>query len=212
MLGKYSAYRRGPEGVVAPEVVDRILIGACAAVWLALVGVGVAAVVALADLGRGVQKISKDSHSSWVLYTVIVVSALIIVGAVPMLLRARRMAETGPLVTSVPLRRTGGQPLRTANATMRAADRSARRDHANGRSEGTQWSSEAVDRVWLRGTVALVGTIGIALITVGAATNLMAVGHDGASWVAYGLTGIVTAGMPAIEWFYVRQLRRVSVK
>lgn len=36
MLGKYSAYRRGPEGVVAPEVVDRILIGACAAVWLAL--------------------------------------------------------------------------------------------------------------------------------------------------------------------------------
>ena len=38
----------------------------------------------------------------------------------------------------------------------------------------------AVDRIWLRGTVSLTGTIGVALIGVAAATYLMAVGHDGA--------------------------------
>ena len=73
----------------------------------------------------------------------------------------------------------------------------------------TEWSGTAVDRIWLRGTVSLTGTIGVALIAVAAATYLMAVGHDGASWVAYGLAGAVTAGLPAIEWLYVRQLRQV---
>ncbi|MGA9678462.1 MAG: DUF2561 family protein, partial [Mycobacterium sp.] len=67
----------------------------------------------------------------------------------------------------------------------------------------------AVDRIWLRGTVALTGTMGVALIGVAAATYLMAVGHDGASWVAYGLAGAITAGLPAIEWLHVRQLRQV---
>ncbi|CPB76782.1 Conserved membrane protein of uncharacterised function [Mycobacterium tuberculosis] len=42
-----------------------------------------------------------------------------------------------------------------------------------------------------------------------AATYLMAVGHDGPSWISYGLAGVVTAGMPVIEWLYARQLRRV---
>ena len=36
----------------------------------------------------------------------------------------------------------------------------------------------------------------------------MAVGHDGPSWVGYGLAGVVTAAMPVIEWLHVRQLRR----
>jgi hypothetical protein len=65
-----------------------------------------------------------------------------------------------------------------------------------------------VDRIWLRGTVVLTGALGIALIAVAAATYSMAVGHDGGSWVGYGLAGAVAATMPAVEWLYVRQLRR----
>ena len=66
-----------------------------------------------------------------------------------------------------------------------------------------------MDRIWLRGVVILTGTTGVALIAVATATYLMAVGHDGASWVAYGLAGAVTAGLPAIEWLHVRQLREL---
>ena len=66
-----------------------------------------------------------------------------------------------------------------------------------------------MDRIWLRGTVILVGTMGAALIAVAAATYLMAVGHDGPSWVGYALAGLVTAAMPVVEWLHVRQLRRV---
>jgi hypothetical protein len=72
-----------------------------------------------------------------------------------------------------------------------------------------EWSGEAVDRVWLRGTTLLTATIGVALIAVGAATYLMAVGHEGPSWIGYGLAGLVTAAMPVLEWHHVRQLRRV---
>ena len=69
-----------------------------------------------------------------------------------------------------------------------------------------------MDRVWLRGTVILVGTMGAALIAVAAASYSMAVGHDGPSWVGYGVAGLITAGMPAVEWFYVRQLRALLAK
>ncbi|WP_156763293.1 DUF2561 family protein, partial [Mycobacterium scrofulaceum] len=71
------------------------------------------------------------------------------------------------------------------------------------------WSGETVDRVWLRGTVLLVTAMGAALVAVATATYLMAVGHDGPSWVAYVVAGVVTAGMPAIEWLHVRRLRQV---
>jgi hypothetical protein len=61
----------------------------------------------------------------------------------------------------------------------------------------------------LRGTLALTGTMGIALIGVAAGTYLMAVRDDTASWVSYGLAGAVTAAMPAVEFLHVRQLRRL---
>ena len=66
-----------------------------------------------------------------------------------------------------------------------------------------------MDRVWLRGTTLLTATMGVALIAVGAATYLMAVGHEGPSWVGYGLAGLVAAAMPVVEWYHVRQLRSV---
>jgi hypothetical protein len=37
----------------------------------------------------------------------------------------------------------------------------------------------------------------------------MAVRHDAASWVCYGLAGAGAAAMPVIEILYVRQLRRL---
>jgi hypothetical protein len=208
MLGKYSAYRRGPDAVVPPEIIDRILIGACAAIWLVLVGVSVAAAVALADLGRGFHKMARDSHTTWVLYAVIVVSALIIAGAIPVLLRARRITKAEP-AARLPARGVGRQPVRPGRPATRTVTGPARRDQVKAVGAASEWSGEAVDRIWLRGTVALTGAIGTALIAVAAATYLMAVGHDSASWISYGLAGVITAGTPVVEWLYVRQLRRV---
>ena len=206
MTSRYSAYRHGPD-TVPPDVIDRILVGTCAAVWLVLIGVSVAAAVALTDLGQGFHKMARNSHTTWVLYVVIIVSALIIAGAIPVLLRARRAAQTEPpggLVGAAARRpvRTGDPAARTVAERTRPA-----RIHALG--PGAESPDTAVDRVWLRGTVALTGTMGVALIAAAAATYLMAVGHDGASWFAYGLAGIVTAAMPAIEWLHIRQLRQV---
>ncbi len=78
------------------ENLDRILLGACAAIWLAALGSAVAATVALVDLGRGHPESSTDSGTPWLLYSVIGVSALVIVGAIPLLVRARRAALDDP--------------------------------------------------------------------------------------------------------------------
>ncbi|OSC41808.1 DUF2561 family protein [Mycobacterium decipiens] len=209
MVSRYSAYRRGPDSV-APDVIDRILVGACAAVWLVLIGVSVAAAVALVDLGRGFHKMAGSPHTTWVLYAVIVVSALVIAGAIPALLRARRMAEAEPTARPLGASVRGRQPIRSGHLAKRTEAELAHAQRAKGVEPAAEWSGAAVDRIWLRGTVALTGAIGVALIAVAAATYLMAVGHDGPSWVSYGLGGAVTAGMPVIEWLYVRQLRRVA--
>jgi hypothetical protein len=68
-------------------------------------------------------------------------------------------------------------------------------------------SDAEVDRFWLRGTAALMGTMGAALLAVATATYSMAIGHDGFSWTAYGIAGAVTLAMPLIPWRQVRQLR-----
>ena len=75
----------------SPETVDRLLVGVCGAIWLVLLAVSVIATVALIQLGRG-HTGTREEHSSWLLYSIIVVSALIIIGAIPLLLRARRTA------------------------------------------------------------------------------------------------------------------------
>jgi hypothetical protein len=207
MVSRYAAYRRGSD-TIPPGVIDRILVGACAAIWLVLLGVSVAAAVALVDMGRGFHKMARSSHTPWVLYVVIIVSALIIAGAIPMLVRARRMAQTEPAARS-----TAGQarpPVRLMSQAPRTAAERARQQRVTRAVESADaWSGAAVDRVWLRGTVVLTGTMGAALIAVAAATYLMAVGDDGPSWVVYVLAGIVTAAMPVVEWLHIRQLRRV---
>lgn len=213
MASRYSGYRRFDD-TIPPDVVDRILIGACAAVWLVWLGVSVAAVVALVDLGRGFRKVAGSPHTTWVLYAVIVVSALIIAGAIPVLLRARRMSQAEPVAEAMtaPTRAVGRPPVRLGSGGGRPrADRPYQPSLQSARP-ATEWSGSEVDRVWLRGTVVLVGTMGVALIAVAAATYLMAVGHDGASWVAYVVAGLVTAAMPVVEWLHVRQLRRVAAE
>ena len=104
-------------------------------------------------------------------------------------------------VVRVPARLGAGAPAARASAERAPHPTTAPAD---------EWSGVAVDRVWLRGTVLLVGTMGAALIAVAAATYLMAVGHDGPAWVGYGLAGVATAAMPLVEWLHIRQLRRVS--
>ncbi|RUP03264.1 MAG: DUF2561 family protein [Mycobacterium sp.] len=209
MVGRYSAYRRGPDPVVNPRIIDRIMIGACAAIWLVLVGVSVAAAVALADLGRGFHKMARTPHTTWVLYAVIVVSALIIAGAIPVLLRARRMTQAEPVVRSRALQ---GGAIRSSTQVGRSGARipiePARREPVKAYGAVDHWSGEVVDRIWLRGTLALTTAIGTSLVAVAVATYLMAAGHDGAAWVSYGFAGVIAAGLPAIEILYVRQLRR----
>lgn len=210
MVSRYSAYRRAVgDDTIAPEVIDRILIGACGAVWLVLLGVSVAATVALVDLGRGFHKSASSPHTTWVLYAVIIVSALIIAGAIPMLLRARRLAESEPAgrAMTAPTR----PPVRLMSPAPRTAAERAQQPRSQAIAAPTaEPAGETVDRVWLRGTVLLVGTMGVALVAVATATYLMAVGHDGGSWVAYGVAGVVTVAMPAVEWWHVRQLRGVA--
>ncbi len=211
MVSRYSAYRRGSEDTVSPDVIDRILIGACAAIWLVLLGVSVAATVALVDLGRGFHKMASSSHTTWVLYAVIIVSALIIAGAIPLLLRARRMAQAEPAARAMtaPARGAVRPSVQPGSPAVRTEAERAQQPKVEAAGSGADWSGDAVDRVWLRGTVLLTGTMGAALIAVAAATYLMAVGHDGPSWVGYGFAGVVTAAMPVVEWLHIRQLRRV---
>jgi uncharacterized protein DUF2561 len=208
MVSRYSAYRRGSDSI-PPEVMDRILVGACAAIWLVLLGVSVAAAVALADLGRGFHRMADGSHTTWVLYAIIIVSALIIAGAIPVLLRARRMTQADPAAPSAtpPARVPGRPPFRPGAPTARTLTERARAHSVQATAPAAELSGAAVDRVWLRGTVILAGTMGAALIAVAAATYLMAVGHDGPSWFGYVLAGLITAAMPVVEWLHIRQLR-----
>ncbi|OBK53699.1 DUF2561 family protein [Mycobacterium sp. 1081908.1] len=208
MVSRYSAYRRGSD-TIPPDVIDRILVGACAAVWLVLLGVSVAATVALVDLGRGYHKTAGGSHTSWVLYAVIIVSALIIAGAIPVLVRARRMGLIEPAARTA-ARPPSRPPVRLMAPAPRTAAERARQPRAQAGEPAAEWSGAAVDRIWLRGTVLLAGTMGAALIAAAIGTYLMAVGHDGGSWVGYVLAGAIAAGMPAVEWLHVRQLRRIA--
>jgi len=194
---------------------DRILLGACAAIWLAALGAGVAAVVALVDLGRGHPQASGESGTPWLLYTVIGISAVVIIGAVPLLLRARRSAQqvappprpaARPAPPPPPARGTEAatQKLRTLGATAERPGYPATRMPIT-TAAAAPWT--AVDQVWLRCAVVIACAMGVATAAVGVATYLMAVESDTAAWVLIVLAGLITLGMPAAAWFYLRELR-----
>jgi hypothetical protein len=174
---------------------------------LALVGMSVAAIVALMDLGRGFHDAKGNPHASSVLYAIIVISALVILAAIPMLLRARRVTSDGPVARSGPSARTGsGRPIRSSTTTARGSIQHDPTERLTALRPALP--DTAIDRIWLRGTAALMATMGVALLAVAAATYLMAIGHDAFSWTSYGIAGFVTLVMPLVPWRQVRQLRR----
>jgi hypothetical protein len=200
---------------------DRILLGTCAAVWLVALGAGVAATVALVDLGTR-HGPSGGSETPWLLYAVIAISAAVIIGAVPLLLRARRAAleESPPPVAPAPVRAVPGQqpPVRGADAPTEKlrVPPPSRGPVAGGPGYPTREAisspppgplTAAIDQVWLRCAVVIAIAMGVALVAIGVATYLMAIDHDAVSWVFYVLAGLVTVAMPGIPWFYLRELR-----
>lgn len=209
MVNKYSAGRRG-WATMTPTAGDRILVGACAAIWLALVGMSVAALVALVDLGSGFHENKGNPHTSAVLYVIIAISALVILGAIPLLLRARRTIRTdsAPRSVIIPARGADGQPIRPGHPPARTITGQQDRTERLTTMRPAGLPDTALNRVWLRGGVALMTTMGVALVGVAVATYLMAIGHQGAAWTMYVLAGVVTVAMPVIPWRHVRQLRR----
>jgi hypothetical protein len=202
---------------------DRILLGACAAIWLAALGAGVAATVALVDLGTGQAQSTGESETPWLLYAVIAISAAVIIGAVPLLLRARRAAleeSPPPPARATPVRVMPGQqpsPVRGAEAPTEklrvpptaGGPVAARPGYATREAISPPPSPvmSAVDQLWLRCAVIIAIAMGVAVVAIGVATYLMAVDSNAAAWVLYVLAGLVTLVMPAIPWFYMRQLR-----
>lgn len=193
---------------------DRILLGACAAVWLVALGAGVAATVALVDLGTAHTQSTGESETPWLLYVVIAISAAVIIGAVPLLLRARRSAleDTPPPVRATPARVPGQAPpppVRGVDAPTEKLRAAARPGYPTREaiSPDPNPLMAAVDQLWLRCAVIIAIAMGVAMVAIGVATYLMAVDHDAVAWALYVLAGIVTVGMPAIPWFYLRQLR-----
>ncbi|WP_157011500.1 DUF2561 family protein, partial [Mycobacterium celatum] len=104
----------------------------------------------------------------------------------------------------VPARSADGQQVRPGHPPARNAIQQARTE----RLTTLRLPDAAVERIWLRGSVALMAAMGVALIAVATATYLMAVGHQGAAWSAYVIAGVVTVTMPVIPWQHVRRLRR----
>ncbi len=200
----------------SPDTVDRLLVGVCGAIWLVLLAVIVTAIVALVDLGRGHVVGGDGKQTPWLLYSVIVVSALVIVGAIPLLIRARRSALSDPSpVSATPAPATprmpegSGEKARVFGTTVDPYERyqpDFAQSSPSRRADALIPATE-LDRLWLRCTVSIIGSMGMALVGVALATYLLAVEKDTGAWIALGVAGVITVLMPAIPVTYLRQLR-----
>jgi hypothetical protein len=202
-MARLRAGAKAPIGAMrgsvrSPEVIDRALVVSCAVAWLLALGFSVAAGVALVDLGRGHPPSEGDGGSTpWLLYVVIGVSALVILLAIPLLLRARRDAMAEPA-------------KQTARPAVRAGvdrDPPGYPGPTPARYSASVISAAALDRMWLRCGVGVLTATGAALAAVAIATHLMALDMPAGSWIAYGVAGVITVAMAAIPVFYWRQLR-----
>ncbi len=207
-----------------PETVDRLMVGVCGAIWLVFLAVSSIATVALVQLGRGHRSGDGGSHSSWLLYTIIVISALVIVGAIPLLIRARRaaMAATGPEADSraselAESLQQASDPLPTSPAAeapteklrvFGAAVDPYRRKPAAPRVVSR--ISVVLERIFLRGATSLLGAMGLAMTAVAVAAYLLAVHTDTAAWVTLGLAAVLTGGMVAILVNFLRRLANAA--
>jgi hypothetical protein len=216
----------------SPESIDRFMVAVCGAIWLVLLAMSVVATVALVQLGRG-RDAGPDGQPSWLLYSIIAVSALIIAGAIPLLLRARRTALADPGSTGSDPDGVSGSgvagsgvsgsgvagsgvadpgpvlPVEAPTEKLRvfgtAVDPYAR-DAAPEPAAVSRVPAGVVDRLWLRGTASLLGAMGLALTAVATATYLLATGSDTGTWVALGTAGAITVAMPAVLVAFARRL------
>lgn len=222
----------GPLRRSSPESVDRMLIGLCAVIWLAFVGMLVGAIVVIAGMGED----SGSSGSSCGIYIVIGVSLTVIVGAVPLLLRARKSAaqrtargasKTAPKPKGA--NSSGGAtapsgPPPTEASTEKLKTFGGLADHVshvpkdyNGPgSPAYRAATEAaakravINRLWLRATVGIAGAIGLALLAVVTGTYLLAVESDTAAVIAFVFAGVITCAMGAIPWVTLKKLRELG--
>lgn len=195
----------------APDQVDRILVIVSIALWLAALGAAVAAVVALVDLANPHSAGSGSSATPWLLYSIIGVSAAVILGAIPLLLRARQSAAAGtPYRPSTP--EAGGRAGSVSGEQPRLQPFGApvlRRTSTPPAGSRVGFPVAAVDQIWLRATACIAGAMGAAVTAVGIATYLMASGHETASWIVYGVAAVITIAMPAAPAYFLRELRAI---
>lgn len=189
---------------------DRILVIAAVVAWLAALGALVAAIVALVDLGSNEPVATGGSDTPWLLYTVIAVSAAVIIGAIPLLLRARQSASpTGPRPAAAD---AGDRAGATAPGESRLEPFGApviRRHATPPASSRVGFPTAAVDQVWLRFTATVATAMGAAMTAVFVATYLMASADDAAAWSVYGVAAVITVAMVAAPWYFLRQLHAV---
>jgi NhaP-type Na+/H+ or K+/H+ antiporter len=185
--------------------IDRVLLGACVVIWLAVIGMSVAAIVALVELGSGHASDQPASQTPWGLYVVIAISAVIIIASIPLLLRARRAAEQEP-----PARRT---PPPVARPAVEAPTEKLRvfGSVANPVSQGRpgiqqRLGEELIEKVWQRFLVSMANAVGGATLAVALATYYMGTHSGGWAVAALVVACIITVGMPAIFWRHQRRL------
>ncbi|MGA9375442.1 MAG: DUF2561 family protein [Mycobacterium sp.] len=192
-----------------PDNLERILLGACAIIWLGALAAAVAATVTLVDLagGRGTVRAelseASGSDSPWVLYTVIGVSAVVIAVAIPLLVRARQQSTHRPVRDQTPSGASVGQHL--ALPTPAAS----RRDTEVALETGTRSAAlpAVVDQVYVRCALSIGCAVGAGTLAVGVATDLTVAGSASAAVAFYIIAGIITVAMPVLPWFYLRELR-----
>lgn len=222
----------GPLRRSSPESVDRMLVGLCAVIWLAFVGMLVGAIVVIAGMGED----SGSSGSSWGIYIVIGVSLAVIVGAVPLLLRARKSAaqrtargasKTAPKPKGAnssggATAPSGPPPAEASTEKLKTfgglADHVSHvpKDYNGPGSPAYRAATEAaakravINRLWLRATVGIAGAIGLALLAVVTGTYLLAVESDTAAVIAFVFAGVITCAMGAIPWVTLKKLRELG--
>jgi uncharacterized protein DUF2561 len=196
----------------APDQTDRILLGVCAGLWLAALAAAVAAVIALVGLGRP-HSAAGSSPTPWLLYTVIGVSAIVIVGAIPLLIRARKAAlDEGQRPAdghSASTQNVFGPPLGTEGRQRGLGAPAIRRQAVPPPTSRVGFPTAAVEQLSLRCTLVMASAIAAATAAIGIATYLMASEHDGMAWAAYAVAGLVTVALPAVPWYFLRQLHDV---
>lgn len=179
------------------------MVGVCGAIWLVFLVVAVIAGVALAKLGRGGAPAAGES-SSWLLYTIIGISAATILTAIPLLLRARRTAlaahagTAGDGATPTPPARSAAPAVDAPTEKMRVFGATVDPYAPEPARAVTSPADAVIERFWLRGTVSILTAMGLALIGVATATYLLAVHSDTAAMAGLGVAGVITLGLPAI--------------